>query len=454
MEIDHVLLTRFQFGFTASVHIIFPSLLIGLCSYILVMEALWLKTKRQVYREQWQFWIKPFAGVFILAIITGVMLSFQLDTFFSGFYYKVAAVLVPIRKIEFANAILIEAASFGIMVWGWRRVGPKLHFLATIMMQVGILISMICVLARNSWMQTPAGYVIADNGALQLANMFEVIFNPSFPYRFFHMLGAAYLSTAFVILGICAWYLLRQRHRSFARFGVRAALLVIAVLAPLQIFSGDLHGLNTKIHQPAKLAAMEGLWKTTEGAPLVLFAVPDSRNERNRFAIEIPKLASLIITHDLDGKIVGLEDIPAAERPNVPIVFYAFRVMVGMGMLMLLVGVIGLVLLRKQRLYGHRWYLRLCCLSIPSGLLATIAGWCVTEAGRQPWVAYGLIKTADVISPLPVAQDGHFLTSVVIAYLVLFSMLFYGLWRVLARGPGDHSRAATASWSAPGVTER
>ena len=448
MDIDHVLLARIQFGLTACIHIIFPALLIGFAAYILVMEGLWLKTRREIYREQWQFWLKPFAALFAIAVITGAVLSFQLNTLFSGLYDKTAAVLVPIRRIEFANAVFVLAGFFGIMVWGWRRFAPRAHFLASLIVMLGIMISVVCVLARNSWLHTPAGYALVD-GQIQLTSLWQAVFNPSFPYRFAHMVGAALASTAFVIIGVCCSYLLRERHQDFARLGLRAALATAAVVVPLQIFSGDLHGLNTRDHQPVKLAAMEGLWETTEGAPLVLFAWPDSETESNRYTVEIPRLASLVITHDPNGRIAGLKSVPKDQRPPVPMVFFSFRVMVAMGLLMLGVTGAGLYLLYKDRLDSSRWFLRVGRIAAPAGLIATIAGWCVTETGRQPWLIYGLVKTADAVNPRHAAHAADFIAIVISVYAVLLIACGWYLLHVLRRGPaGGDQPVATRRWRA------
>ena len=389
MDIDPVVLARLQFGATASFHILFPCLIIGLSSYLAVLELLWLRTGHTMYRTLFDFWIRPFAVVFVIGVATGVVLSFQLDTAFGGFYEHTVDVLVPIRRVEFINAMLLEAGCFGVMVWGRPYVGRRLHLAATLIVTLGVYVSVFCVLSRNSWMQTPAGYLLTD-GELRLADWQAAVFNPSFPYRFAHMVGAAWTSTAFVVLGVFAAILLRSPGHVMASRGLRAAVIAGALLVPLQMLSGDLHGLNTRDHQPIKLAAMEGLWHTTRGAPLVPFAVPDPATETNRLALEIPNLASLILTHDPDGELLGLSEVPRHERPNVPIVFYSFRIMVACGLLMLVVAVTGLLLLLRQRLTKSSWYLRLCCWSAPAGLIATIAGWCVTEAGRQPWVVYGV----------------------------------------------------------------
>lgn len=434
MEIDQILLARLQFGVTASAHIIFPCLVIGLAFYLAILESVWLKTGRDIYRIQYQFWLKPFAILFVVGAITGVVLSYQLDTFFGGFYQQMTDVLLPIRKLELLNVKVVIAGCFGIMIWGWRWVGNRLHLLATWLVFLGVLVSVTCILARNSWMQTPAGFAEV-NGQLVVTDWLAAVFSPSFPYRFAHMLGTALVSTAFMVLGISAWFLLRQRHQIFARFNLRVALAVIGVAVPLQILSGDLHGMNTSHYQPTKLAAIEGLWDTTAGAPLLVFTLPDQDQERNRYAVEIPRLASLILTHDPNGTITGLKAAPKDQRPRVAITFFSFRLMVGMGLLMVATGITGLVLWHRRRVYECRWFLWLCCAMMPSGLIAAIAGWWVTEAGRQPWVVYGLVKTEDVAIPVPVADAIHFALVLGLAYSALLSVAMYYLWRTIKRGP-------------------
>ncbi|MFM9438203.1 cytochrome bd ubiquinol oxidase subunit I [Janthinobacterium sp. CG_23.3] len=429
-----VMLSRAQFGATASLHIIFPCLIIGLVFYLVALEILWLATGREIYRTQFDFWVKLFAAAFIVGVATGVALSFQLDTAFGGFYDKTFALLVPIRKMELLNAVFIEAGFFGAMVWGRERVGKRLHLAATLLVALGVVTSMACILARNSWMHTPDGFSLLG-GRLETRDWLSLVLSPSFPYRFFHMLGASFSSAAFVVLGVSAWLMLKGREPHFAAFGLRASLRVIAVVLPLQFLSGDLHGLNTSAYQPTKLAAIEALWDTTHGAPMVLFALPDQERERNRYAIEIPKLASLIVAHSLNGKIAGLKEVPKDERPYVPLVFFSFRIMVAMGVMMLAVGIVGMVLLRKKRLYDSRRFLRICCGMIPSGFIATIAGWCVSEAGRQPWVIHGLLKTVDVAVSMPAARAMHTAAWFGVAYAVLFAAFFYGACRMVKQVP-------------------
>lgn len=429
------MLSRTQFGATASFHIIFPSLIIGLIFYLVVLEILWLTTGREIYRTQFDFWVKLFAAAFVVAVVTGVALSFQLDTAFGGFYDRTFALLLPIRRMELLNAAFIEAGFFGAMVWGRERIGKRLHLAATALVALGIITSTVCILARNSWMQTPDGFSLLD-GRFETRDWLSVVFSPSFPYRFFHVLGASFSSAAFVVLGISAWLMLTGRDRHFAAFGLRASLWVISIVLPLQFLSGDLHGLNTSQYQPTKLAAIEALWDTTYGAPMVLFALPDREQERNRYSIEIPKLASVIVTHSPNGKIAGLKEVPKEERPYVPLVFFSFRIMVAMGVMMLAVGIVGMALLRKKRLYDSRRFLQICCWMIPSGFIATIAGWCVSEAGRQPWVIHGLLKTVDIAVSVPAAQAIHSAAWFAVAYAALLAAFVYVACRIVKQAPG------------------
>lgn len=439
MAIDPTLIARLQFGMTASFHIIFPCLIIGLAFYLAVQEFLWLKTGRDLHRRQYRFWIKPFAVALVIGMLTGVILAYQLDTNFAGFYASTAAVLVPIRKTELAATLVLEGGTIGIMLMGWQRVGPRLHFAATLTMALGVLISAACIIARNSWMQTPDGFALVD-GRVVVADWFAAFFSPSFPYRYAHMLVAAFLTSAFFMLGLSAALLLKRQHREFAAYSLRFALLAAVVLGPLQMLIGHLHGVNTHAHQPVKVAAMEGLWETQRGAPFVVFALPDQQAERNRMALEIPRLASLIVTHDWNGEVPGLKEVSRAERPYVALVFFSFRLMVGLGLLMLAASLLGLWLMRRGQLYRSRWFLRLCVAMTPSGFLATIAGWCVTEVGRQPWTVYGLIKTRAIIT----ASHGPYLfdlpTLIVAFYTALGGGFLILLWWLIQRGPAWRPR--------------
>ncbi len=434
MGFDHVLISRLGFAVTASYHIIFPSLIIGLAFFLSALEIAWYRTGKEIYRTHYQFWLKFFVVAFVVGVVTGVGLSFQLDTHFGNFYRTTIDVLVPIRQVELINTIVLEAGALGIMLWGWNRVGKRLHLAATLMMNLGVVIAGVCILARNSWMQTPAGYLL-ENGQLILDNWLAAVISPSFPYRFLHMITAALLSTSFFVLGVSAWYLLKERHREFARLSLRVSVLTIAILAPMQMVIGHMHGLNSKEHQPMKVAAMEGLWETSKGAPLVLFGVPDQERQTNHWALEVPKLGSLVLTHELDSTVKGLEEFPSEDWPNVSIVFYSFRIMVGLGLLMIAVGTLGFVLLVRQRAYSSPWFLRICWLMTPSGLIATIAGWMVTEVGRQPWTIYGLVRTADVVRDITAAEVLHSLLLMGIVYTITSIAIVYLLRRFLRSGP-------------------
>jgi len=431
---DSVLLSRLQFGATASFHIIFPSLIIGLALYLAAMELCWLRSGDARYRAQYQFWLRPFAAVFVLGALTGVVLSYQLDTVFGGLYRMTRPVLVPVRNAEFLSTMLIGVGCFGVMVGGWRRAGAALHCAATLLLAAGVLVSTMCILVRNSWMQTPVGAVLVDGQLRPTGGVLDMLLSPSLPYRFVHVVGGACLSTAFFILGIAAWYLLRRRHLAFAEHSFRLAMGVVCVAAPLQILSGDLHGLNTLRYQPVKIAAIEGLWDSRRAAPMVLAAVPQPERERNAHALEIPALASLILTHQRDGRLAGLKAFPPDQRPNVPLVFYSFRVMVGCGLLMLLPPLLWLGVLRR-RLPHSPWFLRGCCAMLPSGLISTIAGWCVTEEGRQPWAIFGLVRTMDIVEPAGAAHTGHLIVMLGLAYAAIAALCLVLLARMVRRGP-------------------
>ena len=340
-NLDPVILARVQFAFTVSFHILFPAFTIGLASWLAVLEWRWLKTGNPVYAETYRMWVKIFAVTFGMGVVSGVVMSFQFGTNWSVFSDRVGNVLGPLLGYEVLTAFFLEASFLGVMLFGWNRVSPKMHFAATLIVAAGTLISAFWILSANSWMHTPQGFSSGEDGLLYPTNWLAVIFNPSFPYRFAHMVTAAYLTTAFVAAGVGGYYLARDRHVPHARIMLGMAMIMAIVVAPLQLLVGDLHGLNTLAHQPAKVAAMEGLWETRSGAPLVLFGWPDAEAEATRYAIEIPKLSSLILTHELDGEVKGLTAWPREERPPVASVFWSFRIMVGIGTLMILTGLMG-----------------------------------------------------------------------------------------------------------------
>jgi cytochrome d ubiquinol oxidase subunit I len=447
--LDPVLLARIQFAFTVAFHIIFPAFTIGLASWLAVVEWRWLKTGNEVYQEVYRMWVKIFAVTFGMGVVSGVAMSFQFGTNWSVFSDKLGNILGPLLGYEVITAFFLEASFLGIMLFGWNRVSRRMHFASTVIVAFGTLTSAFWILSANSWMQTPEGFRVGEHGLFYPTDWVEIIFNPSFPYRFVHMVTAAYLTTAFVVGGIGAYYLWRNRHVRHARVMLGMAMIMAIFVAPSQLLFGDLHGLNTLEHQPAKVAAMEGLWGTERGAPLKLFGWPDQEEEETKYAIEIPKLSSLILTHDLDGEVKGLQEWPADERPPVAWVFWSFRIMVGVGILMICTGVIAAILFLRKRLFETRWFQLWCMALTPSGFVAVLAGWCVTEIGRQPYAAYGLIRTAESVSPVSGPQIGVSLLAFIIVYLFVFGAGSYYILRLIAKGPATEEGA----YGAHGVGE-
>lgn len=451
---DALLLARIQFGFTISFHIIFPALTIGLASYLAVLEGLWLRTGRKVYLDLYQFWIKVFAVAFGMGVVSGLVMAYQFGTNWSNFSRFAGGVTGPLLAYEVLTAFFLEAGFLGVMLFGRERVGPALHFVSTIAVAVGTLISATWILASNSWMQTPQGHEIID-GRVVPVDWLMVIFNPSFPYRLAHTVTAAYLATALMVGGAGAWHLLRGHDNTRVRTMLSMALWMLLAAAPLQAVIGDQHGLNTLEHQPAKLAAIEGHWERTpegEGVPLKLFGWPDMKAEVTRYAVEIPRAGSLLLAHSWSGQIPALKDFAPEDRPNSTIVFWTFRAMVGMGVLMIALAFWGLWLRRGGRLYARKSFLRFAVAMSPAGLVAILAGWYTTEIGRQPWIVYGLMRTADAVSPQhSTGQVGFTLGLFVIVYLVVFGAgTAYGL-RLIAKGPaGDE--AERPAWGGPGET--
>ena len=437
-ELDPLLLARIQFAFTISFHILFPSFTIGLAAWLLVLEILWLKTGKRIYADIMRHWTKIFAVSFGMGVVSGVVLSYQFGTNWSEFSRLGGNVIGPLMSYEVLTAFFLEAGFLGIMLFGHDRVPKAVHLFATAMVALGTLISAFWILSANSWMQTPAGYTVGPDGVLHVADWWQVIFNPSFPYRFAHMTAAAYLTTAFIVSGIGAWYILRGRSVAHGRIMLGMGLSLLVWLAPLQLVIGDLHGLNTREHQPAKIAALEAHWETQKGAPLILFAVPDPKEEKNHFEIAVPRLGSLILTHEWDGEIRGLKSFPPEDRPNPIIPFYAFRIMVGIGTIMIAVGIIGSILWLTGRLYSSRWFLASTLVWVsPLGFLAVLAGWFTTEVGRQPWTVYGVLRTADAVSPVP---GGSILFSIflfVLVYGIVFGAGLYYIAKLVSRGPDE-----------------
>ena len=434
--LDALELGRLQFAFTISFHIIFPAISIGLASYLAVLEGLWLKTKREVYYDLYRFWLQIFAVTFGMGVVSGVVMSYQFGTNWAGLSTAAGSIMGPLLTYEVLTAFFLEAGFLGIMLFGMNKVGRGLHFFATLMVAIGTLISTFWILSSNSWMQTPQGHSLVD-GVFYPESWWDIVFNPSFPYRLAHMAVAAFLSTAFVVGATAAWHLLRGKRDEATRMMFSMALWMALLVAPVQAFIGDLHGLNTLKYQPAKIAAIEGHWENVgdEPTPLILFGWPDMEREETRFKVEIPALGSLILTHSLDKQVPALKDFPPEDRANSTIVFWTFRIMVAMGLMMIFVGLWGTWLRRGERLYTCRPFLHLAVWMGPSGIIAILAGWYTTEIGRQPWIIHGLMRTADASSGHSATQLGITLVLFVVVYFVLFGAGIGYMLRLVRKGP-------------------
>lgn len=435
MDLDPLILSRIQFAFTISFHIIFPALTIGLSSWLTVLEGLWLITGRSTYQEIYKLWVKIFAITFAMGVVSGVVMSYQLGTNWSGFSKSVANVLGPLFTFEVLTAFFLESSFLGIMLFGWERVTKWMHFASTLIVALGTLTSAFWILSANSWMHTPSGYEIHPGLIFHPLRWLDIIFNPSFPYRFMHMVTAAYLTTAFFVGGVGSWYLLKKRHLTQARIMLGMAMLMAIFVTPLQIVLGDLHGRNTFVYQPVKVAAMEGLWETEKGASAIILGWPDKENEKTWTLLKIPKLASLLLTHDMNGEVRGLKTWPKEERPPVAIVFWSFRVMVGIGLLMLATGMMAIYLYFRKHLFDRRWFQRWCVLMAPSGFIAVLAGWFVTEVGRQPYIVYGLMRTIQASSPIMGREVFLSLVAFVCVYTFIFGAGVYYIFRLIKKGP-------------------
>jgi cytochrome bd ubiquinol oxidase subunit I len=434
MELDALLLSRAQFGFTLAFHILFPTLTIGLAGFLVMMHGAWLATGAEAYLRLYRFWLKLFALGFGMGVVSGVVLSFEFGMNFSRFSAATANVIGPLMGYEVLAAFFLEASFLPIMLFGWGRVGPRLQFVATLMVALGTMLSAFWILAANSWMQTPAGFELRD-GVFYPLDWTAIVFNSSFCYRLAHMLMASLVTVAFVIAGVSAWHLRRRLHVEVARRALKLAIVSAAVFAPAQIFLGDLHGLQVARDQPVKVAAMEALWETRAGAPFVLFALPDQANATNRYALEIPYGASLILTHSAHGEVAGLDAVAPERRPPVSFVFFAFRIMVGIGFFLLSVAWWGLVMWRRGQLDDANRFHRVCEFAAPLGFVAVIAGWITTESGRQPWVVQGLLRTADAVSALSTATVAWSLVLFVLTYAVILVAFLVFAYRIVRAGP-------------------
>ena len=433
-----LLLARAQFAFTVSFHFLFPSFSIGLASYLAVLEGLWLWTKKHVYLDLFRYWMRIFAVAFALGVVSGIVMSYQFGTNWAVFSDKAGPIIGPLMAYEVLTAFFLEAGFLGVMLFGLKKVGPGLHFGATLMVALGTFISAFWILSVNSWMQTPQGWAVNSVGQFVPgpSGWLPIIFNPSFPYRLVHTVIAAYLTTAFAVGGVGAWHLLRGHRTEAAKKSFSMAMWMAAIVAPIQIFAGDEHGLNTLKHQPAKIMAMEGHFQShPNGAPLILFGIPDQDAQQMRYSIEIPKASSLILLHDPNAPLAGLDTIPRKNQPPVAIVFWTFRIMVGIGFAMLGLGVWSLFARFRGKLYDWKWLHRAGVLMGPSGFVAVLAGWATTEVGRQPWTITGLLRTADASSAIGTPGMVGSLIAFVIVYLSAFSAGSWYILKLMAQPP-------------------
>ena len=434
--LDAVVLARAQFAFTVAFHIVFPAFSIGLASYLAMLEALWLWTRRDVFINLFNYWLKIFAVAFGMGVVSGIVMSYQFGTNWSVFADKTGPVIGPLMAYEVLTAFFLEAGFLGVMLFGLRRVGAGLHFFATLMVAIGTLASAFWILSANSWMQTPAGYAVNADGQFIAADWIKLIFNPSFPYRLVHMVLAAYLTTALAVGAVGAFHLLRDQHLAGPRVMFSMAMWMATLVAPVQILAGDQHGLNTLAHQPVKIMAMEGHFQShQDGAPLYLFGLPDQKAGKVRYAVDIPKLGSLILKHSPDAPMAGLDTVPRESWPPVPVTFWSFRIMVGLGFLMFVLGLFSLWKRWRGQLYQSRLLHLFAILMGPAGFVAVIAGWVTTETGRQPFVVYGLLRTADAASPLAAPAVGSSLLAFVIVYFSVYTTGILYILRLMAQPP-------------------
>lgn len=435
MDAHTELLARVQFAFTIGLHIVFPALTIGLSAFVATLLVLWRQTGADHYERLARFWTKVFAVSFAMGVVSGIPMSFQFGTNWSRFAAATGNVIGPLIGYEVLTAFFLEATFLAVMLFGWRKVPPWVHVSSAVLVSLGTAISGFWILAANSWLHTPAGFEMRS-GVAYPTDWLQIIFNPSFPFRFAHMMSAAYLTTSVMVLATGARYQLAKRFPEEAKTLLHMGLGMVALMAPLQLMLGDLQGLNTLEHQPVKIAAMEGHWQNEGPADLVLFAWPDEKLESNRYAITVPHLGSLILTHDWNGRFAGLKDFPPAQRPPVPNVFFAFRIMVGIGVTLIALGLSGAWLWWRGRLLSARWYLRFAGYSWPLGFIAILAGWVTTEQGRQPYLVYGVLRTSEGLSPaITSAQLATSLAAIVVTYSVVFSVGVYYIRRLIGHGP-------------------
>ena len=432
--LDVEIISRIQFAFTISFHILFPAFTIGLGLFLAIMEGMWLKTKNPVYYQICKFWIKVFALTFGMGVVSGVVMEFQLGTNWAGFSKQIGNILGPLFVYEVMTAFFIEAGALGIMIFGWKKVGNRLHFASTLMVVIGTMLSGYWIMAANTWMQHPVGYVM-DSGKYIATNWWAIVFGTTQTVRWLHMMFAAYASAFFVVLGVSAYYLVRNQHIVFAKTCFKFAAIAMLIVMPLQIFVGDMSGIEVYKNQPLKTAAMEGVWDTQKGAPLLLFAIPSNQEQKNYFEIGIPYGASLINTHKLDGELIGLKSVAPQDQPRAFAVFWSFRIMVGLGLLMMFLAIIAVYYSAKDKLAGNK-FLRVFTWCSPIGFAALWFGWMVAELGRQPWTVYGLIRTRDAVSKIDFHDVMISLGLIIVVYGVIFGFFyFHFLIKTIKHGP-------------------
>lgn len=437
MSLSLEMLSRIQFAFTISFHILFPSFSIGLISFIAYFETLWLKTHKPLYLNICKFWMKMLALTFGMGIVSGIVMEFQLGTNWSHYTKITGNVLGVLFTYEVLTAFFIEAGFLGVMFFGWNRVSPLLHYIATLLTLFGVTLSAFWIMSANSWMQYPTGIDFKD-GVFTVSSWLEAIFNPLFLPRFFHMLIATYISTLLVIISVCAYYLLKKKHLEFAKKCFATAIGALVILIPLQIIIGDIVGVRLHEYQPIKTAAIEGTWETQRGAPLLLFAIPNQIDEKNDYEIGIPKLASFVNTHDFNGELMGLKSVPASDRPMVGVVFYSFRIMVGLWMIMLVLVITAIILHWRKKMYDQAWFLKACIITAPIGFISLITGWFTAEFGRQPWVIYHYLKTSAALSKIEIHNVIISLLSIIIVYGIIFGYFYFRyFFKILAAGPAE-----------------
>ncbi|MFN7094328.1 MAG: cytochrome ubiquinol oxidase subunit I [Burkholderiales bacterium] len=429
------ILSRIQFAFTISFHILFPAFSIGLAFFLAIMEGIWLKTRNPVYLSICKFWTKIFALTFGMGIVSGIVMEFQLGTNWAGLTSAVGGILGALFTYEVLTAFFIEAGFLGVMLFGWNKVGPKLHYFATLLVVSGTTLSAYWIMSANTWMQHPVGYTYL-NGIFKPTDWLLVVFNPATWPRFMHMLLAAYICASFVIISVSSYYLLKQKHIEFAKKCLSFTWLALLIVMPIQIFFGDLNGLEVYENQPLKTAAMEGLWETQKGAPLLLFAIPDQQQQKNHFELKIPYGASLINTHSLNGELIGLKTVAPQDQPPVLPVFFSFRIMVGLGLLMLFLAVWAVYLKITNKLFKHKLFLKLSVFTSPLGFIALWTGWIAAEMGRQPWAVYNLLRTRDAVARVNPHDVVVSMVLLVVIYGIIFGYFYtYYFSKTIQKGP-------------------